>query len=73
MPGLDPGIHVLLFAAAKTWTAGSSPAVTKNETTGHYCIAAWPEFTTLLTSNGLSAAFSLKGRAKQKAVWEGAP
>jgi hypothetical protein len=28
MPGFMPGIHVLL--AAKTWMAGSSPAMTKN-------------------------------------------
>jgi hypothetical protein len=27
MPGLVPGIHVLL-AAAKTWMAGTSPAMT---------------------------------------------
>jgi len=31
MPGLDPGIHVFLFAASKTWMAGSSPAMTKSE------------------------------------------
>jgi hypothetical protein len=29
MPGLDPGIHVLI-AAAKTWMAGTGPAMTKN-------------------------------------------
>jgi hypothetical protein len=29
MPGLVPGIHVLLFAAIKTWMAGTSPAMTK--------------------------------------------
>jgi hypothetical protein len=28
MPGLVPGIHVFLFAA-KTWMAGTSPAMTK--------------------------------------------
>jgi len=28
MPGLVPGIHVFLFAAAKTWMAGTSPAMT---------------------------------------------
>jgi len=29
MPGLDPGIHVFLdFGKAKTWMAGSSPAMT---------------------------------------------
>jgi hypothetical protein len=29
MPGLVPGIHVLSFLdAAKTWMAGSSPAMT---------------------------------------------
>jgi hypothetical protein len=29
MPGLVPGIHVLLtFFAAKTWMAGTSPAMT---------------------------------------------
>jgi hypothetical protein len=29
MPGLVPGIHVLLFSdAAKTWMAGTSPAMT---------------------------------------------
>jgi hypothetical protein len=28
MPGLVPGIHVLLFDAAKTWMAGTSPAMT---------------------------------------------
>ena len=27
MPGLDPGIHAFL-ASAKTWMAGSSPAMT---------------------------------------------
>jgi hypothetical protein len=32
MPGLVPGIHVFAkFNARKTWMAGSSPAMTKNE------------------------------------------
>jgi hypothetical protein len=32
MPGLVPGIHVLVAAAArKTWMAGSSPAMTKRD------------------------------------------
>jgi hypothetical protein len=32
MPGLDPGIHAFLFlGAAKTWMAGSSPAMTKRK------------------------------------------
>jgi hypothetical protein len=31
MPGLVPGIHVL---AAKTWMAGTIPAMTKNEMDG---------------------------------------
>jgi hypothetical protein len=32
MPGLDPGIHVLLFSAeTKSWMAGSSPAMTKQQ------------------------------------------
>jgi len=31
MPGLVPGIHVFLSAAKKkTWMAGTSPAMTKN-------------------------------------------
>jgi hypothetical protein len=29
MPGLVPGIHVLLLRHAKTWMAGTSPAMTK--------------------------------------------
>jgi hypothetical protein len=29
MPALVAGIHVFLSAAAKTWMAGSSPAMTK--------------------------------------------
>jgi hypothetical protein len=29
VPGLVPGIHV--FLAAKTWMAGTSPAMTKRE------------------------------------------
>jgi hypothetical protein len=29
VPGLDPGIHGFLFGCAKTWMAGSSPAMTK--------------------------------------------
>jgi hypothetical protein len=28
MPGLVPGIHVFLWCAAKTWMAGTSPAMT---------------------------------------------
>src|SRR5262249_44078832 len=28
MPGLVPGIHVFLETASKTWTAGTSPAMT---------------------------------------------
>src|SRR5215469_18424678 len=28
MPGLVPGIHVLLVCALKTWMAGTSPAMT---------------------------------------------
>jgi hypothetical protein len=35
MPGLVPGIHVFA-AAAKTWMAGTSPAMT---TFGHCCNA----------------------------------
>ena len=30
MPGLAPGIHVFLFAEAKAWMAGTSPAMTMN-------------------------------------------
>jgi hypothetical protein len=29
MPGLDPGIHAFFGCIGKTWTAGSSPAMTK--------------------------------------------
>jgi hypothetical protein len=29
MPGLDPGIHVLLIRRKKTWMAGSDPVITK--------------------------------------------
>src|SRR2546426_2698907 len=29
MPGLVPGIHVLLHLAEKTWMAGTSPAMTR--------------------------------------------
>jgi hypothetical protein len=29
MPGLVPGIHVLLSWLPKTWMAGTSPAMTK--------------------------------------------
>src|SRR5258708_28871024 len=28
MPGLVPGIHVLLWSSKKTWMAGTSPAMT---------------------------------------------
>jgi hypothetical protein len=28
MPGLVPGIHVYLVSVAKTWMAGTSPAMT---------------------------------------------
>jgi hypothetical protein len=28
MPGLDPGIHVLLKIDKRTWMAGTSPAMT---------------------------------------------
>jgi hypothetical protein len=28
MPGLVPGIHVLVSASRKTWMAGTSPAMT---------------------------------------------
>ena len=31
MPGLVPGIHVLSVKATKTWMAGTSPAMTPNE------------------------------------------
>jgi hypothetical protein len=30
MPGFMPGIHVFLYAAGKTWMAGTSPAMTAN-------------------------------------------
>jgi hypothetical protein len=30
VPGLVPGIHAFLFAEAKTWMAGTSPAMTMN-------------------------------------------
>ena len=30
MPGLVPGIHVFLFNEAKTWMAGTNPAMTKS-------------------------------------------
>jgi hypothetical protein len=29
MPGLEPGIHVLLTFGKKTWMAGTSPAMTR--------------------------------------------
>ena len=29
MPGLVPGIHVLLHLSKKTWMAGTSPAMTR--------------------------------------------
>ena len=29
MPGLVPGIHVLLVARDKTWMAGTTPAMTE--------------------------------------------
>jgi hypothetical protein len=29
MPGLVPGIHVLLSSWGKTWMAGASPAMTR--------------------------------------------
>jgi hypothetical protein len=31
MPGLVPGIHVLVAEAGKTWMAGTSPAMTWRE------------------------------------------
>jgi hypothetical protein len=31
MPGLDPGIHVELHDKAEAWMAGSSPAMTREE------------------------------------------
>jgi hypothetical protein len=31
MPGLVPGIHVLNCRKAKTWMAGTSPAMTSQE------------------------------------------
>jgi len=31
MPGLVPGIHVFTRCGLKTWMAGTSPAMTKNE------------------------------------------
>jgi hypothetical protein len=33
MPGLDPGIHLLLLSSEDGWIAGSSPAMTKGEET----------------------------------------
>src|SRR5690348_5146738 len=34
MPGLVPGIHVLLSAAEKSWMAGTSPAMTADKNDG---------------------------------------
>jgi len=34
MPGLVPGIHVLLRSATKTWMAGTSLAMTKGKING---------------------------------------
>jgi hypothetical protein len=34
MPGVVPGIHVLRGAAAKTWMAGTSPAMTEEGLAG---------------------------------------
>jgi hypothetical protein len=31
MPGLEPGIHVFGATERKTWMAGTSPAMTKNQ------------------------------------------
>ena len=42
MPGLVPGIHVLL-AADKAWMAGTSPAMTKREK-GHYTVGQMPNY-----------------------------
>jgi len=39
MPGLVPGIHVFAeLKQEKTWMAGTSPAMTKNKSSG------WEEF-----------------------------
>jgi hypothetical protein len=35
MPGLVPGIHVLLFCKTKTWMAGTSPAMTMKKENEH--------------------------------------
>jgi hypothetical protein len=34
MPGLVPGIHVLIAAERKTWMAGTSPAMTNSTSPG---------------------------------------
>jgi hypothetical protein len=42
MPGLVPGIHVFLASrAAKSWMAGSSPAMTVERLCRHQKTAAW--------------------------------
>jgi hypothetical protein len=37
MPGFMPGIHVFLYAASKTWMAGTSPAMTVKYRCGVPC------------------------------------
>ena len=55
MPRLVPGIHVFLFVKAKTWMAGTSPAMTAN---------AWlfAIYSALLTSLIRGSAFSISPR-----------
>jgi hypothetical protein len=36
MPGLVPGIHVLLLFGKKTWMAGTSPAMTNSGAEVYY-------------------------------------
>jgi hypothetical protein len=42
MPGLVPGIHVLLASNKKTWMAGTSPAMTNyHSRRSETCSTAW--------------------------------
>src|SRR5512135_857586 len=59
MPGLVPGIHVLSFRWAKTWMAGSSPAMTVDS--GSLSLLAMPERDQLPQSADRDAAGKCAG------------
>src|SRR6185312_12335714 len=75
MPGLVPGIHVLIhFDASKAWMAGTSPAMTTLFKPGRFVSLCDTKLLTLVSSDDtLSDDPEFQGREDRDRVWRRMP